>query len=206
MLQLDGFPTGDSVQVRAHTHRCGKCSPETPASHLSVCVRRLIDRLADWLDPWWNYRRYRRPWRWRSRSIRYAVGSAVSCLGRSLFFFKVQRLHERTEAGHRVTLHNTACFLYYKYMRIESGGNRWGFYRSLRNNSTVSLSRFTGKPMFPRYIVSSCKQIIKWIHCYIIFIMLMFSQSFLYHHKCDTVTSEHSRTENHPENCSTLTV
>lgn len=131
------------------------------------------------------------------------MGSAVSCLGRSLFFFKVQRLHERTEAGHRVTLHNTACFLYYKY---KSGGNRWGFYRSLRNNSTVSLSSFTGKTMFPRYIVSSCKQIMKWIHCYLIFIMLMFSQSFLYHHKCDTVTSEHSRTENHPENCSTLTV
>lgn len=40
MLQLDGFPTGDSVQVRAHTHRCGKCSPETPRlTFLCVCAQ-----------------------------------------------------------------------------------------------------------------------------------------------------------------------
>lgn len=43
--------------------------PFRPLSFPPLC--RLIDRLADWLDPWWNYRRYRRLWRWRSRSIRW---------------------------------------------------------------------------------------------------------------------------------------
>lgn len=80
MLQLDGFPTGEGVQVK--TQRRFECTAQTGSRHrqtgsgnrTGLCSR-LIDRLADWLDPWWNYRRYRRLWRWRSRSIRWVSGS-----------------------------------------------------------------------------------------------------------------------------------
>ena len=70
-----------------------------------VCVcGRLIDRLADWLDPWWNYRRYRRLWRWRSRSIRYVLfpGNWVSGWGELVHLGNTTLLsHHRVFIQHR---------------------------------------------------------------------------------------------------------